>query len=240
LFLKFVIFTEESSAGFLFILLLIFIYSISDDFTNHKMKELTMEHSLVPDKKYFTKSIWILLTISLFTIIVLFIIHSIVKLTDGSPDAIILIWSIGILAILVTWLFSLPIIYLWIKNLSYTIRDDRVTIHKGILTKTQQNIPFRAITDFALQRSIYDRVLGIGSIKIQTAGQTTHPSGYEGSLSGLLEYEDLHTELRNKIEVLHPTSESLTTREPGKRSSDHVLELILTELKDIKKMIEKR
>lgn len=112
-------------------------------------------------------------------------------------------------------------------------------MHKGILTKRQHNIPFRAITDFVLRRTVYDRALGIGSIQIQTAGQSQSASGYEGSLSGLLQYEMLQEELRNKIKDLSPLSESLTTAEPQAKSSDVILAQILEEVRSIKDRLEK-
>ena len=38
------------------------------------------------------------------------------------------------------------------------------------LTKKEQNIPYRSITDFVLKRGPFDRYLGIGTIQVQTAG----------------------------------------------------------------------
>ena len=198
-----------------------------------------MEISIKPDRKYFTKCVWIILTISGITILSIAIIHLVINLTGGNQDAVNIIWIIGVGAILLMWIISYPIAHFWIKNLKYIIREDRVTINKGILTKTQQNIPFRSVTDFALKRTIYDRILGIGSIKIQTAGQSQSPSGYEGSLSGLLDYEKLHADLKEKIKFLHPISESITTREPDKKFDDNVFEQILIELKEIRRNIEK-
>jgi uncharacterized membrane protein YdbT with pleckstrin-like domain len=113
-----------------------------------------------------------------------------------------------------------------------------VTIHKGIITKTKQNIPFRAVTDFILQRSLYDRILGIGSIKVQTAGQSQTNTAYEGNLVGLLDYDRLHDELREKIKVLHPiSSENLQPKTTG--IDGEVLEDILAELKQINRNLEK-
>ncbi len=199
-----------------------------------------MEKSVNPDRKYFTKCFWIHLTISGAALSALAIANLIIHLADGNPDAVSLLWLIGSASIVLLWIISYPITYLWIKNLSYIIREDRVTIHKGILTKTKQNIPFRAVTDFALQRTIYDRILAIGSIKIQTAGQTQSPTGYEGSLSGLLDYDTWHAELRQKIGILHPLSEATTTAEPGKISDERTLVQILDELKKIRKSLESK
>jgi len=193
-----------------------------------------MEKSVKPDKKYFTKVLWTQLTISLVVIIGMLIITMIIKLADGDPEAVYIIWFLGSIGILLLWIISSPIAFLWIKNLDYHVCDDRVKIFKGILTKTQQNIPFRAITDFALERTIFDRLLGLGSIKIQTAGQSHSPTGYEGKLGGLIEYENWHQELREKVKLLHPIAESLTTTESVKQSDQTIMEQILNELKEIK------
>jgi uncharacterized membrane protein YdbT with pleckstrin-like domain len=199
-----------------------------------------MEKSIKPDRKYFTKCFWIHLTITGTALLALAIINLIIHLTDGDPYAIGLLWLIGSACIVLFWIISYPITYLWIKNLSYIVREERVTIHKGILTKTQQNIPLRAVTDFALQRTIYDRILGIGSIKIQTAGQTKSPTGYEGSLSGLLDYEAWQTELRQKIEILHPLSVGTATTETSMKTDEGILVQILDELKKIRTSLENK
>ncbi|MCD6380102.1 PH domain-containing protein [bacterium] len=199
-----------------------------------------MEKKIKPDKRYFTKCLWILMTISGFVIITVAITHLAIYLAGGNPQAIKIIWPVGIGIVLVMWIIPYPIVRLWIRNLEYIIREDRITIHKGILTKTKQNIPLRSVTDFALSRTIYDRILGIGSIKIQTAGQSQSASGYEGYLSGLLDYESLHNELREKVRVLHPGSGALTTEEPLGESGDNLLGQILDELKKIRQGIERQ
>ena len=206
-----------------------------------------MEDTIKPDKKLFTKTVWVLLTVSAFVLAGVSIVHMIIYIANGDPNAPKVIWIIAVIAILVMWLIVYPIVILWIRNLSYLIQEDRITIHKGILTKTHQNIPYRSITDFILQRSLYDRILGIGSIRIQTAGQSQSATGYEGSMAGLNEYEKLHNQLREKLRMLHPVSESLTTNEPvegprkagTQKSMEQILEQMLGELKAIRKNTEK-
>ncbi|MEE8334800.1 MAG: PH domain-containing protein [Candidatus Neomarinimicrobiota bacterium] len=198
-----------------------------------------MEKSIKPDRKYFIVCNWILLTISGFTILSLAIFHLIMYLAGGDPEVILVFWVIGLLLIFSMWIILYPLLILWIKNLEYIIREDRITLHKGIITKTQQNIPYRSITDFALTRGFFDRIIGIGSISIQTAGQSQSASGYEGTLKGLLDYEELQTELREKLKSLHPVSESLTTLEPIKNGDNSVLIRILEELKKIRQNQEK-
>ena len=199
-----------------------------------------MEKVIRPDQKYIKEHIWTLLLLSGILVIVIAFIHFMMHLEESGHRAIQILWIIGICTIAAMWLISYPLIKIWINNLEYIIHEDRVTIHKGILTKTKQNIPFRAITDFALQRTLFDRMLGLGSINIQTAGQSHTPTGYEGKLAGLIDYDALHKDLRDRVKVLHPIAESTTIREPQMQSEIKILEQILSELQEIRRNLEKK
>ncbi len=198
-----------------------------------------MEKTILPDKKYYTAQVLMTLIISILIIIIAFIVNLIIYKAAPDQKAITVIWYIAAAGIIVMWLIVYPITYLWIKNLEYNIMDDRVTINKGIFIKNQQNIPYRSITDFVLRRGPIDRLLGIGSILIQTAGQSVSASGYEGTLSGLLEFDTLHKELREKVKSLHPVSESITTAEAVSGSETDILRQILSELRNIREKMEK-
>ena len=197
-----------------------------------------MENVIKPDKKYYTAQLLILSILSSLIIIGAIVINLIIYYQEG-PDSegITVIWLICLGIMSSMWIVSLPIIHLWINNLSYFIHDDRITVQSGILTKKEKNIPYRSITDFVLVRNPFDRILGIGTIKIQTAGQSAE--GYEGNLSGLLDYGTIHANLREKLKTLHPISESTATSEPIKQTDDSVLIQILEELKDIRRNTEK-
>jgi uncharacterized membrane protein YdbT with pleckstrin-like domain len=195
-----------------------------------------------PHKNLIIKQWFVLLTISLFVILCGVVLQFLIpiKETVSSSQFAVIFWPIIIVTILVMWIISVPIILLWIKNLTYFIEEDKIIIFKGILTKVQQNIPYRAITDFVLYRSIYDRYLKIGSIRIQTAGQSRSTTGYEGNLSGLIEWEDLYQQLRFKVQKLHPLANSITVAESATLpSTQDKLQLILEELQLIRKVLEK-
>jgi uncharacterized membrane protein YdbT with pleckstrin-like domain len=194
-----------------------------------------METTIKPDKKYYTKNIWVIITISILIVISVATTNLIITVADGDATAKLVLWWITLGCVLSLWIIGYPLSHLWIRNLSYVIREDRVTIHKGILTKTKQNIPYRAVTDFVLHRSLYDRFLGIGSIRVQTAGQSQTGTGYEGNLAGLLDYDELHGELREKIKVLHPSQNVEVKREAADKD---VLEEILNEIKQIRRKLD--
>ncbi|MBU0509020.1 PH domain-containing protein [bacterium] len=197
-----------------------------------------------PSGKLIIKQWLTLLTLSVCLVIVGLLLHLLLPLSpDIEPSEVSsVVWPLTLGCILLMWIIAVPIVILWIKNLSYRIEEDRVTISKGVLTKIQQNIPYRAITDFALNRSLYDRWLGIGAIRIQTAGQGTAGTGYEGQLSGLLDWQSLHTELRSRLKQLHPhTDMALGVENPPVASASDraLLQAILDELRAIRKALEK-
>jgi len=195
-----------------------------------------------PDQKLITKQWFVLMMLSVIIGIVGWVLQFLITLKESLSEEQVtsILWPITIGIIFLIWIISVPIVILWVKNLTYQIEDDRISILKGIITKQQQNIPYRAITDFMLHRSLFDRFLGIGSIRIQTAGQTMNPSGYEGKLSGLIHWDELYQHLRSKIAALHPTSEAIATKEPSDNSIENKIQNeILEEIKAIRKLMNK-
>ena len=214
---------------------------LETDFSNLKIQEHEME--IKPHKNLLAKQWLVLLTISFFIALLGVVLQLLIPLKEGvtSSQVAVILWPITIGTILLMWAISVSIIILWIKNLTYFIEEEQITIYKGILTKVQQNIPYRAITDFILHRSLYDRFLRIGAIRIQTAGQSKTVTGYEGQLSGLARWEDLHQQLRGKIKNLHPIADATAVTEKTiPLSSDDKLGKILEELKAIRKVLEKK
>ena len=84
---------------------------------------------------------------------------------------------------------------------------------------------------------MFDRFLGIGSIKVQTAGASGQ-AGHEGVLNGILDYEEVHKNLRNKL-ISNQTFTSTESVKSTRVSDETVLTDILAELKDIKKKLNK-
>ena len=185
-----------------------------------------MDKKITPDKLYFKKQ---LLGLGLMTVF-LYIPGLIFCLIIGEEGTILLLlgtcgWA----------LFSLIFIFLvkwWIKNLQYIIKENSVTLYKGILTKIEKNIPNKNVTDFVLYRDLLDRFLGIASIKIQTAGQSTSSTGYEGVLSGILDFNLIHQDLKQKLIKKDVINQSSVNQSELKTDSA-VLNDILKELKNI-------
>lgn len=204
--------------------------------------EEKVEITIRPDKKLLTKLWLIFLTLTALVLLTALLLQILIPLEDEltAEDVGRILWPVALSIIFLFWLIGGSIAVLWVKNLKYAIEKDKVVIFKGILTKVQKNIPLRAITDFILHRSLYDRFLGIASIRIQTAGQTQNATGYEGNLAGLMEWNKLLEELREKVKKLHPVSGSLGTEEVSRAQVDEgVLHEILEELKAIRNALKK-
>ena len=192
-----------------------------------------------PNKKLFTKQLYVLLTISFLILLIGVILQITIPLSPkvSANEVAGILWPIILATIFLLWIIAVPIITLWIKNLTYYIEEERITIHKGILSKIKQNVPYRAITDFQLHRSLYDRFLSIASIKLQTAGQSPGATGYEAKLSGLTGWDELLEQLRLKVKKLYPSSSALDNAVVAESDKD-ILKEILSEVKEIRKNLK--
>lgn len=132
-------------------------------------------------------------------------------------------------------IISLPYKIIWIKSLRFEVGRERITVYKGVLKKIQQNIPLQKVTDFKLERSLFERFLGIGSIQIQTAGQSITRTSYEGVLLGILDYDKLLEELKLLLNHVQ------TGQTPATEANDkNIHEKILDELIKIRLLLQKQ
>ncbi len=198
---------------------------------------------IIPDKKLFTKLTWVLATISASVLLAGIILQIVIPLGGKTtPEHVAsILWPIEAVILVLSWVIVTPLLRLWVNNLSYYIEDERITVHKGFIAKVQQNIPYRAVTDFMLYRSLYDRILGIASIRIQTAGQGPTPTGYEGNIAGLVNYEKLLHNLRERLRDYKGTSVlTASDKISGKIDENEIRVEVLNELKAIRKLLEEK
>lgn len=91
--------------------------------------------------------------------------------------------------------------YLEYKSVHYAITNKGVYKIFGILNKKIKFVPFKKITDTALNINILESILSIGTINISTAGGTKTYSGtsqpYEISIKHINEYKSV-TEILSK------------------------------------------
>jgi len=198
---------------------------------------------LKPDiNRLMKREIYTFLTITLATVLSFLIIHVLVVVFDpdvSNNEFIRHVWPWVVGSLVIFWVLTPWLSYLWIINLKYSIEDERLVIQKGILTKKSVSIPYSAVTDFTLSRSLYERWLGIGTLLVQTAGQGPQAAVHEGKLEGIVAYDDLYASLRAKVKTFRGANQNVKSGPTDSTTNDaEVLQSILDEVKRIGRKLE--
>jgi len=78
--------------------------------------------------------------------------------------------AIGVLGVLLAiWLVVMP--FLRWRTTTYTITNRRLITRSGILSKVGKELPLNRINEVSYDRSLTDRMLGCGSLIVQTAAE---------------------------------------------------------------------
>jgi membrane protein YdbS with pleckstrin-like domain len=146
------------------------------------------------------------------------------------------------------WLIPALIIQpIYINSIEYSVKAEsgetmpEVYVKKGIVTVTRKHVPFRTITNISSKAGAFDRMFGIGSVNIETAGYSgTSQTGPEEKLEGIVFYEEVRDFILNELrkfrdpyvtgtEVVLPVEEPVP-RGPG--LDDEIL-ITLREIRDL-------
>jgi len=113
-------------------------------------------------------------------------------------------WTLGL-----NMIWFVPFI-LWgpfyFRTIEYSVKAEsgetmpEVYVKKGVFTITRKHVPFRTITNISSRAGIFDRLLGIGSVHIETAGYSgTQSTGPEEKLEGIVFYEEVRDFILNEL-----------------------------------------
>jgi len=134
--------------------------------------------------------------------------------------------------------------YLYFHSLKYEINDREIIVYSGVLTKYIKHVPFRTVTNLQVRRGPLDRMLGLGSLDIQTAG-ASGTSIPEERLVGLdnvqVVYEYIANELRRFQFGMSPTQADQDTQVSlgtAPNYDQELLRTILEELRAIRSRLE--
>jgi uncharacterized membrane protein YdbT with pleckstrin-like domain len=106
--------------------------------------------------------------------------------------------------VLAIWLVVLPFLRWW--TTTYTVTNRRLIMRSGILTRVGKDMPLMRINDVSYQRSLLDRMLGCGTLYIQTAAE-----GGTIKLDDVPNVERLHVEMTELL--FGTTANTLRARE---------------------------
>jgi uncharacterized membrane protein YdbT with pleckstrin-like domain len=139
------------------------------------------------------------------------------------------------------WLVAVILTGPYYRSLRYEIQDDEVIVHVGIWTKSVKHVPYRTVTNVQVKRDVVDRLLGTGTLNIQTAGMSGQ-TGAEERLVGLADVQQVYalvaTELRRFRGGMAPTQADV--EEEPSIALPEGLGQILAEVRAIRKSLEDR
>lgn len=194
-----------------------------------------------PSPKYRSK-LYAIVTLIAGAVLALGLIIGFIFALDRSSSAgsgLIVVLVFGALDVL-WWVPAMFLIAPYYNSLSYEIQDDKVIMRVGVVTKSIKHVPYRTVTNITIKRGILDRLFGLGTLNIQTAGMSG-TTGAEESLEGLENvqkvYDLVATELRRFRGAMTPTAADVEI-EPAGISGD-ALNAILTEVRAIRQAVEK-
>ncbi|MCP4760461.1 MAG: PH domain-containing protein [archaeon] len=116
-----------------------------------------------------------------------------IKIDDDFTDAAFN-FGVGILTVClivpsVVILISTTIYSIYyVKNFSYEISEKFFIVRSGVLTKHKVTIPFSRIQNMNISQGVFDRIFGLYTVKIETAGSTmgASQSGGTGRSEGFI------------------------------------------------------
>lgn len=150
------------------------------------------------------------------------------------PAYFVICFTIMIIAAIIT-------VY-YVRGIRFEIGEQEVIVFKGIINKMEKHIPFRTITNVSSRYGIYDRLFGIGTVQIETAGKSGSHIGPEAKIEGISNYFEVRDEI---LEILRKFRHqyATTTELPGKGDFVEPMksyeELLLEELREIKEILQK-
>jgi membrane protein YdbS with pleckstrin-like domain len=116
-----------------------------------------------------------------------------------------------------------------------------VYVKRGVVTITRKHVPFRTITNISSKAGPFDRLFGIGSVHVETAGYSgSQQQGPEVKLDGIVFYEEVRDFILNELrkfkspyvvgtEVGHPIEEPV----PRMEGLDDEILITLREIRDL-------
>ena len=147
------------------------------------------------------------------------------------------------------WLYvfvAIALVIPYYRSISFELTDEEVVVRKGILTKSTKTVPYRAITNAEVKRGPLDRLFGLGTVDVHTAGYSQQ-AGAEAPMMGLRNYDEVYTLVMDAVRRARGTAGALTVEQPEEGPGAPVAPAavapwgeILAELRAIRELLSAR
>ena len=153
------------------------------------------------------------------------------------PEPVITALWIGIPTLLIILTAVIAGAYLYYPTIEFQMSEADIIVNRGFITKSHKLVPYRTITNIEIKRGPFDRLLGIGSIEIQTAGFSAGKTGPEEKLDGVAEEHLAELQKILKSKVQQARGSAGTTQDTEYQTSEELLHEILLELRKLREKL---
>ena len=94
----------------------------------------------------------------------------------------VLIW-LGIAIIIIAW--RMISLFLWKKNYAFDFTPENIYFKQGILSISENHMPYSSIQDVTVSQSFIERLFGLGKVVIENASQQSVVVGRGGNKEAL-------------------------------------------------------
>ncbi len=146
---------------------------------------------LWPDARLQTKLLVIVVVIAVLSLVGVFLLTWFIAGIEDVGDPVGLALLVTAVANVI-WIVPVGLAILpYCRSLQYEIHDDEVIVRVGIITQSVKHVPFRTVTNLTVNRGPFDRLFGLGTLNVQTAGMSGQ-KGAEESLIGLSNFQEVY------------------------------------------------
>ena len=133
----------------------------------------------------------------------------------------------------------------YVRAYHFKISGNNIIIFHGVFTKTKATIPFSRIQNINVVNGVFDRMYGIFTVKIETAGQSGMPSGGgggymrpEGLIPGLKDPNIIEDKIKEMIIKFSQIPSGLEDKifKPEELAFDNFIGYILSKMREAEKL----
>ena len=128
---------------------------------------------------------------------------------------------------------------LYYESMWYELREDEINWKRGVWFRTTGIVPYNRITNLDVRQGPFMRYLGISSLAIQTAGYSGQAVP-EIRIEAIEHAEELRECIRSMVRGSPAHDDGTGSGTPSSICSSPVDQQILSELKSIRSLLEKR
>ncbi|MFX1511153.1 MAG: PH domain-containing protein [Promethearchaeota archaeon] len=153
------------------------------------------------------------------------------------PDFIPTAFILYIITGFTIMVLSLIFVPKYVNGILYQVHGTEVVVIKGLLNKTEKHVPFRTITNISSRAGIYDRLLGIGNVNIETAGKSGTSRAPEEKIEGIRVYKEVRDFILKELRKFRTPYTTTTEVEEERISPLSDSRELINELREIKEIL---